>query len=161
MVSRCSEVRGIKGLRKQIFHLNHFGFAFEIRHDHGNVAAEFPDQLAARPAGGRQRLGVRHHADGVEPALAFADGLENRDAFGANGKAVSGVFDVTAPKNPARSGAQRGPHAKIGKRRMRVFPRLLGRGNQSLVFAHEVFLVNDTVASAPFPPRCASQEEVQ
>ena len=48
-----SQIGGIEGLRKKILHANHFGFALEICHDHGNVAAKFPDQLAASATGRR------------------------------------------------------------------------------------------------------------
>src|SRR5438445_4053903 len=156
-----SQVRGIKRLGKEIFHLNDFYFTFQIRHNHGNVAATFPDQLAASAAGRRQHIGVGYHGNGVEAALAFADGFENGDALGAHGEAISGILDVAAAKNPSGGGAKRGANTKIRVRCMRVFPGLPRGGNQDFVFAHEVFLANDTVASAPLLPLSAFREEAQ
>ena len=43
----------IKSSREQVFHLDGFGFAFEVGHGDGDVAAEFPDYLAADAAGWR------------------------------------------------------------------------------------------------------------
>src|SRR4029077_9841336 len=132
------QLRGIERLWKQIAHLNDFGFALEIGHDHGNVATKFPDQLAAGSARRRERIGIRHHGNSVEPALAFADCFKNGDAFGANREAVSSVLDVAPAKDSAGGGTKRGTHAKIGIRRMRVLPRLPGCRNQSFIFFHPI-----------------------
>src|SRR6266849_4322656 len=147
-------MRGIERLREQISHLEDFGLAFEIRHDHGNVAAKFPNQLAAGSARRRKSIGIRHHGNGLEPALAFTDGLEDGDAFGANGEAIGGVFNVAPAKNSAGSGAERGPHAKIGVRRMRVFPRLPGRRDQSLIFAHAIASAIRGITAFSKPMNC-------
>src|SRR5260370_41066673 len=100
-------MRGIERFWKQFTNLEDFAFAFEICHDNGNVAAKFPDQLAARTARRCQRLCIRDHRDGVEAALPFADGFEYGDALGANGEAVRSVLDVAAAKNPAGWGQKR------------------------------------------------------
>src|SRR5882724_11342455 len=130
------QIGGIKRFRKQLAHGDDFGFALQIREDHRYVAAKFPDQLAAGTARRRKRIRVRHHGDGVEAALSFADRFENGDAFSANGEAVRGVFDVAASENPARSGAKGGTNPKIGVRRMRVLARLFCRRNQNVILAH-------------------------
>src|SRR6266581_105979 len=120
--SRCAEID--------------FYFALEVRHDHGNVPAEFPDELAAGAARRCFCDCFRDHRDGVEAALAFADGFEDGDAFGANGEAVSGVFNVAPAEDSAGRGAQRSAHAKIRVRRMRVFPCLPCGRNQAFILAH-------------------------
>src|SRR6266851_4422855 len=71
-------------------------------------------------------------------ARAFADGFEYGDALGANGEAIGSVLDVATAKNSSGGSAQRGANAKIGVRRMRVFPRLPGSRNQYLIFAHAI-----------------------
>src|SRR5260370_5216388 len=49
-VERISKAGRIERLGKTIAHLQHFRFAFEVGKDYGNVAAEFPDELAASAA---------------------------------------------------------------------------------------------------------------
>ncbi len=61
---------------------------------------------------------------------------ENGDALGANGEAVGCVLDVAAAKDSSRSGTKRRANAKVGVRRMRVFPCLPRGRNQSFIFAH-------------------------
>ena len=89
----------VEWFREEIFHPDCFRFAFEVRHDNGNVAAKFPNELAASAARRRQRVGVSYHGNRVEAALSFADGFEDGDALGANGEAVGSVFDVAAAKD--------------------------------------------------------------
>src|SRR6266849_5518501 len=83
-----------------------------------------------------QNVCIRHHGNSIEAALTFADGFEYGDALGANGEAIGSVLDVATAKNSSGGSAQRGANAKIGVRRMRVFPRLPGSRNQYLIFAH-------------------------
>ena len=103
-----------------------FGFAFEIAEDYRDVAAKFPDDLAAGAAGGRERVGVGRNGDGVEAAFAFADGFEDGDALGANGETVGGVFDVATAEDAARVGADSGADTEIGKWRVSVFASKFG-----------------------------------
>src|SRR5260370_34296988 len=128
----------MEGFGKEISHLNGLGLALEVRHNYGNIAAEFPDQLAAGAAGRCKSIGIRDHGNGVEAALPFADGFEDGDAFGAHSEAVSGVLNIASAEDSAGRGTQRGAHAKVRVRRMRVFPRLPGNRNQGIVFAHAI-----------------------
>src|SRR5712692_6330848 len=80
-------IEGVEVFREEILHLDCFRLAFEVRHEHRNVAAKFPDQRAASAAGWREYIGIRHHGNGIEAALSFADGFENGDALGANSEA--------------------------------------------------------------------------
>src|SRR6266478_6433607 len=107
------QIGGIKRFRKQLAHGDDFGFALQIREDHRHVPAKFPDQLAAGTAGRRKRIRVRHHGDGVEAALSFADRFENGDAFSANGEAVRGVFDVAASKILPEAARRAAPTRKL------------------------------------------------
>src|SRR5260370_7436762 len=102
-------------------HLSGRGPSLEVRHNHGNVAAKFPDQLTACAAGGRQRVGVSYHGNGVEAAFAFADGFEDGDALGANGEAVSAIFNAATPKD---SPATAPPPAPPANSRLRPIPLL-------------------------------------
>src|SRR5437899_13010015 len=114
-------MRGVEWSGKQFAQLDDLRFALENGHDHAKVTAEFPDQLAAGAAGWGQSVGVSHHGNSVEAALAFADGFENGDAFGAHGEAVGRILDVAAAKNPSGRSAQGGANAKIRVRRVGVF----------------------------------------
>jgi hypothetical protein len=69
-------------------------FAFQVREDHGDVAAEFPDDLPTGTAGRGERIRISDDGDGIEAALTFGNGLENRNALGAAGEAERCVFDV-------------------------------------------------------------------
>src|SRR5260370_2301656 len=145
----------IEGFRKQSLHLDCFRLALEIRQDHGNVAAKCQDQLAARATGRSKSIGIRHYGNGVEAALPFADGFEDGDPLGANGKAVRGVLDVAAAKDSSGGGAERGAHAKIRIWRMRVFPRLPCGQNQSFIFAHAYASLDASKYPMQSPPRFA------
>src|ERR1035437_3659487 len=83
-----SQKRLIERLWEQSRHSMHFDSPLQVCEDYFRIPAEFPDNLPARPARRRERLRVRHDSDGVESAFAFGDGLENRDAFGAQRQAV-------------------------------------------------------------------------
>src|SRR5579883_1304026 len=48
------QVRSVERFGKQFAHAGDLRFAVKIREDHRNLAAELPDQLAARAAGQRQ-----------------------------------------------------------------------------------------------------------
>jgi hypothetical protein len=127
------EVGGVEGFGEEVAHLDDFGFALEIGQDNGDVAAEFPDELAAGAAGWSQGVGVGNHRDGIEAALTFAERFEDGDAFGANGQAVGGVFDVATAEDAPRSGAESGTDTEIGKRSMGVLAGLLGDGDEMLI----------------------------
>src|SRR5579864_4318859 len=131
-----SQVGRIKRLRKKIAHLKRLRFAFQICQNHGNIAAKFPDQLAASAAWRRKRVCISYHGDGVKVTLAFAHGFENCNALGANRQSVGGVFDVAAAEDSARGGVQRGSNAKIRVRRVRILARLLRRFYERLMFCH-------------------------
>ena len=89
---------------------------------HGNVAAEFPDDLAAGAAGRRQGIGIGDDGDGVEAVFAFRDGFEDRDALGAAGEAVAGVFDVAAGVDSSGFRAERRADAEIREGRVGILP---------------------------------------
>src|SRR5690348_5626987 len=130
-----SQVRGIKGAWKKVQRAFALGFAFEIRENHGNIAAKFPDDLAARATGRRERVGIGDDGDGFEIVLALGDGFENGDAFGAEREAVAGVFDVAAAIDASGFGMNGGAHEKFGERRVRVFAGG-ARGGDELVFVN-------------------------
>ena len=94
-------MRRIERLWEELAHLDHFDFALQIGHDDRHVTAKLPNQLPTGATGGRQSIGVRHHGNGVEAALSFADGLKNGHALSTNREAVGSVLDVTATKNSA------------------------------------------------------------
>src|SRR4029077_4418646 len=55
---RISEAGTVKGFGKEIAHLQHFHLALEVGKDDGDVAAKFPDELAASATGRRELVGV-------------------------------------------------------------------------------------------------------
>ena len=124
-------MRGVEGAREQVQRAFAFDSAVKIGEDYGDVAAKFPDDLAARAAGRRERIRVGDDSDGVEfmRAFAFGESLENGDAFGAKGEAVAGVFDVAARKDASGFCADGGTDAKMGERGVGVLEGGSGSGD--------------------------------
>src|ERR1700686_3177127 len=120
----------VEGLWEKGGHAMAFDFAIQVREDHFRVAAEFPQDLAARGAGRRERFGIRDDGDGVESGFAFGNRLEDRDPLGAQRQAIGGIFHVAAGENSSGFRAHRGAHAEIGIGRMGVLARGSRRGNQ-------------------------------
>src|SRR5437764_15476748 len=86
----------IKCPRQQLFHLNRFDPAFQIRHYHWNVAAEFPDYLATHSARGRKLFSVSDHGDVFDLSLTARDRLPYRHALCANGEPVAGRLNIAS-----------------------------------------------------------------
>jgi hypothetical protein len=128
-------MRGVEGARKQVKRAFAFDFAVKIGEDYGHVAAEFPDDLAAGAAGRRERVRIGDDSDSVEFMRAFALGesLENGDAFGAEGQAVAGVFDVAAGEDASGFGSHGSTDAKMGERRVGVVAGGSGSGDELVV----------------------------
>jgi hypothetical protein len=120
----------VEGLGKEGGHVIALDFAFEVGENHFRIAAEFPQDLAARPAGRRERVGVRDDGDGVKSAFAFGNGLEDGDPLGAQRQSIRGVFYVAPGENSSGFGAYGRAHAEIGLRRVRVLARGSRRGDQ-------------------------------
>ena len=79
----------------------------EVREHDLEVAAELPQNLAARAARWRGVAGVRDDGDSGERAVALGQRLEHGHALGAHRQAVGRVFDVTAGDDRAVGGLQR------------------------------------------------------
>src|ERR1700730_1398046 len=135
-MERISEAGRVKRFGEKVAHWQNFRFAFQIGKDDGNIAAEFPDELAAGAAGSTESFGVRYDGDGIEAALAFADSLENSDTFGANGQAIRCIFDIAAAEDSSGGRAKSGAYPKIRIGRMGILARLLGCGDQMIVLTH-------------------------
>src|SRR5712691_9143405 len=82
--------------RKQILQSMGFGLAARIDQQDFEVAAKFPQNLAARPAGWRECIGVGRDGDPAEGADALRNRFENGDALGAERQAISRVLDIAA-----------------------------------------------------------------
>ena len=95
----------------------------QVREDHLEVAAELPQDLAARAARRRRVGGVGHHGDAPEAAVALGERLEHRHALGADGQAVGGVLDVAAGDDGAVGGLERGADLEVRVVGVRVPPR--------------------------------------
>ena len=68
--------------------------AFQIRHDHRDVTAKFPDDLAAGSAGWRERVRVGNDGDRFEATFAFGDGFEDGGALSATRQAKRRIFNI-------------------------------------------------------------------
>src|SRR5262245_41967587 len=92
----------------------------QIREVDLQVAAELPQDLPARAAGRRRRLGVGDDRNPREDAVAFGERLEHRDAFGADGEAVRRVLDVAPGDDGAVARLQRGADLEVREGGLRV-----------------------------------------
>src|SRR5688500_5811856 len=93
------------------------GSPVNARHDHQDVSAVFPKDLATGAAGSRGRLRRGDHGDGGEVALSSRQSRKECDALGADGESVSTVLDVTALVDLLASSSKRGSHRVLGERR--------------------------------------------
>jgi len=100
-----------------------FSLPFQIGEDDLSVTAEFPDDLAARAAGGRELVRVRDDGYGVKASLALGKRFEDGDALGANREAIARIFNIAAGIDFARFCADGGADAEFRKRRDCVFAR--------------------------------------
>src|ERR1044071_240600 len=87
---------GVECARQQFAHLDDFDSAVQVGENHLRVATPFPDNLAARPAGRRQRVCVGDDRDAFEFSLAFGQSFPDGDALGADRQAETRVLDVAA-----------------------------------------------------------------
>src|SRR5216117_2467596 len=78
------QIRNIEWLREQIFQLVDFGFSVRVKQHDFDIAAKFPQDLAAGPAGRRElvRIGCHRNAPECADARAFGDDLKDGDALG-------------------------------------------------------------------------------
>ena len=86
-----------------------------------DVAGELPENLTARAARRRRRLGVGHDRNAAKAAMALGERLEHRDALGAHRQAVGGVLDVAAGDDRAVGGFEGGADLEAGVVGDRVF----------------------------------------
>ena len=91
-----------------------FGF-FPGRHKDRKIA-EFSHHLTAGPAGGDGLAGVRYHDERGEAPATCSNGGGDGIPFGANRKAVTEVFHVTATIDHSVRSQQRRTDAKSGIR---------------------------------------------
>lgn len=116
--------------------MHSFGLAVKIGEDNRNIAAEFPYDLAADAAWGREFFGIDDDGDAGETLLAAGNSFPNGDAFGANRKAVAGGFDITADIYLAAFGLDRGTDLEIGVRSVGSGSREGGGFDQFSVVVH-------------------------
>ena len=111
------QIRNIEGFGEELFQVVGFGFAGEVDQHEFDIAAEFPEDLAAGSAGRSQSVGIGGDGDAAEFSGAFADRLEDGDALGAEGESVGGVFDVAAGVDAAVDVFKRGADQELGEGR--------------------------------------------
>src|SRR5689334_7217790 len=99
----------------------------EVREVDVEVAAELPEDLAARAARRRRRFRVGDDGDAREDVMAFRQRLEHRDALGANRQTVGRVLDVAAGEDRAIAGLERRADLESRERRIGVVTSAPGR----------------------------------
>src|SRR5437870_179054 len=86
----------------------------QVDQGYGNIAAEFPQDLAAGTARWGERFRIGRDRDAAELARAFGDGFEDGDALGTDCKAVGRVFDVAAGVDAPGLVFDCGAHQEVG-----------------------------------------------
>src|ERR1019366_4938307 len=117
------QVRRIKRPWEQLFEPQHFTLAAQIYQHNFDVAAKLPQDLAARPARRRERLGIGGDRDAPELTRAFGNRLKHGHALRAECQSISRVLDIAAGMHSAARIFERGAHAKFRIRSMRIFAR--------------------------------------
>ena len=95
--------------------------------DVGPWGPKFGQDLSAEPTGRPRWIGSRDDHDFLNSNFFGPESCDcglNGHPFGADGAAVRGVLDVTAPENLAVFESDRGPDLVAAVRAMRVFPNL-------------------------------------
>ena len=109
-------------------------FATKVREHDFQVAAELPEDLAARSTRWCRTLRVRNDRDAAESLVPLRQRLEHRHALGADGQTVCRVLDVAPGDNRPVNGLERRTHFELRKRCVRVSPRLACCTDQIRVF---------------------------
>jgi hypothetical protein len=132
--------------------------AVQVGENDFNVAAKFPNNLAARATGRRQDVRIGDHGNCVEAVLAFGNSLENSHTLGADGQTVGGILNIAAGEDAPGGRSYGGAYAKIRKWGVRVLSRGARRRDQSFPdrrhlprlfgFFAGAFLFGDTWADA-------------
>jgi hypothetical protein len=133
---RFSQEGGVKRCGQQCPRTCLLDFSLQVCEDYGNVATKLPNNLPASSARRSQHVRIRHHGNRFESVLAFRNRFEDRHALGAACEPKRGVLHIAPGENSPGFRAQGRAYPEIRKWGMRVFPRLLCRRNQRIVFAH-------------------------
>ena len=92
----------------------------EVGEHYFDIAAEFPENLAARAARRREGFSVGCHSHSAKLARTFRNRFEYGYALGADGQAVSGILHVATGVNAAGGIFEGRADFEVGIRRVRV-----------------------------------------
>jgi hypothetical protein len=90
-----------------------FGLPLQIRQHNLHVPAEFPEDLPARAAWWRERVGIGNNSHARKSPRAFRHGLEDRHALRAERQPLGSVLDVAAGVYAAGVVNDRCPHLEL------------------------------------------------
>src|ERR1022692_35606 len=135
------KIRGIEGLREEIFQAIGFGFAGQVDQHQLHVAAKLPENLPAGAAGRCEIFGIGGHGHAAEVADAFRDCLEHGHAFGAEGEAVGGILHVAPGMNAAVVVFDGRAYQELGEWREGIQAGGKGGGDQRV--GHKVYPKRD------------------
>src|SRR4051794_1876002 len=76
------------------------GWPVQVPKNDIDVAAILPEELTARAARRRGRVGVGDDGDAGEDGLTVGERLDERNPFGTQGQSVGSVLDVAAADDP-------------------------------------------------------------
>ena len=112
-------------------------FFLEVGEQDLEIAAEFPENLAARAARRGRRGRVGDDGDAGEGAMALRQRLEHGHPFRANREAVGGVLDVAARHDRPVGRFERGADFEVRKGRVGELTRP-ARGADEIDFARMI-----------------------
>src|SRR5262245_58217566 len=97
--------------------------ASQVGENHFEIAAELPEDLAARAARRRRRVRIGDDGNPTELSMSFRERLEHRHTLGAYRQAVRRVLDVATRDDLAIGGLERCADLEPRERGVRVAAR--------------------------------------
>lgn len=132
-------MRGVEGAREQIEGALALDLSVKIGEDDRNVAAKFPNDLAASAARRSERVRIGHDGDGVEfvRALSLGESFENGNPLRADREAVAGVFDVAAGEDATGLRSNGSADTKLREGRVSVLAGRAGGSDEMVFVSHD------------------------
>ena len=106
----------VEAVGQQLAQRERLALTLAVEADDLQLRGKLHHHLTARAAGDAVVLAAPGDGDADEVAAAFAHGLEDGGALGADGHAIGGVFNVAAGKDGAVTALKRRPHRDVGIR---------------------------------------------
>ncbi len=103
----------VESARQKFSDRNRLTFTTKIRQDNCSVPGKFPNNLPARTAGRRKRVGIRDNRKLREVPFAFGQSLPDSHTLAANRQTVTRTLDIATRVNCTVLGLHRGADKEV------------------------------------------------